>query len=106
MFFFQDDLPIFYAGRAHRAGVFHLAFLAAPAFFQIHRRDSLAYDAQVVEIRLDAVVGAAAHGNFELMRQFDVCIPLIEALVNLLRERKCIDEPILAGRPLAPSPSA
>ena len=48
-------------------------------------------DAQVVQVGLDAVVGAAAHSDLELVRQLHVVVAVVEALVDLLAESEGVD---------------
>lgn len=58
-------------------------------------------DAQVVQIRLDAVIGAAADADFEFVGQGDVMIAQVEALVDLLAQIVSVDQAVLTGRTLA-----
>ena len=62
---------------------------------------SLSDDADVVEVGLHAVVGAAAHRDLELVGKGDAAVPLIKEGVQLFRKGEGIDEPVLAGRALA-----
>src|SRR5699024_5020011 len=84
-----------------RAGVLHLADLAAPALGEVEHRQTLADDAEVVEAGLDAVVRAAAHRDFELVGQGDAVVAFVEPLVDLFAEVKGVDQAVLAGRALA-----
>ena len=61
----------------------------------------LADDADVVEVGLHAVVGAAAHRDLELVGEGDAAVPFIKEGVQLFRKGEGIDEPVLAGRALA-----
>lgn len=58
-------------------------------------------DAQVVQIRLDAIIGAAADADFEFVGQGDVVIAQVEALVDLLAQIVSVDQAVLTGRTLA-----
>ena len=68
----------------HGTELFNLTYLAAAALIAVEVRYSLTDHAQVVKVGLDAVVGTSAHSNFKLVRQLDLMIALIKALVNLL----------------------
>ena len=90
------DLSVDQLRHFDRAVILHLADLASAAFLQIDLRHSLADDAQVIQIRLHAVVGTAAHRDLELVRQLDFTVSVIEPLMNLFRQGKCIDQAVLA----------
>ena len=83
------------------AVLLHLTDLAAPALGVVHHGHPLAHDAQIVQVRLDAVVGAAAHGNLELVGQGHAVVANVELLVNLLAQAVGVDEAVLAGGALA-----
>ena len=88
-------------GRAHGADLNHAAFLAAVALVLVQAGDALADNPQVVQVRLDAVIGAAAHGDFELVGQPHATVALIEALMDLLAQTEGIQQAVLAGGALA-----
>ena len=66
-----------------------------------HSLHPLTHNAHIVQVRLHAVVRAAAHSNFKLVGQLHIVVPHIEPLVDLLRQGIGIDQAILAGRALA-----
>ena len=68
--------------RIYRAVVDYLAGLAASALVVSHFGHTLTDNAKVVKVGLNAVVGTAAHCDFELMGQFNVAVTLEEALVD------------------------
>ena len=88
-------------GRAHGAGLDHAALLAPVALVRVQVGDPLADNAQIVQIRLDAVVGTAAYGNLELVGQADRVVALVEPVVNLLAEGEGVQQAVLAGGALA-----
>ena len=83
--------------HADRAGFLNLAHLTAAALLQIYLRDPLADDAQVIQIRLDAVVWTAADCQLEFMRQNDIMITNIEQIMKFLAQFKGIRQTVLAG---------
>src|SRR5512137_1402058 len=82
---------LFYCTRLHGAGKDNRAFCASFAEIAVVLRYHLADDADIVEIRLDAVVRAAADGDLEFVRQGDLAKALIKALVDFGRQSLCID---------------
>ena len=97
----DDQFSVLDGCGVHGAGLFYLAHFTAAALGKIGFGNALSDHAQIVEVRLDAVVRAAAHRKLELVRQSDVVIPFIEELVQLFAERESIDQAVLAGRTLA-----
>lgn len=93
-------LAVSQSGRLNRAAALHLADLAAPAFIRMDFRHPLADDAEIVKIRLDTVVRAAADRDFELVRQLHIRVAVIETLVDFLRQRKGVDQAVLQVVPL------
>ena len=80
----DDHLAVPDLRHLNGAGIFHLAHLTAAALLQIYLRDPLTDNTQVVQIRLDAVIGAAAYGDFKFMRQLHIMIAVIKSFVDLL----------------------
>ena len=62
----DDQLFVHHLCDLDRAVQLHLALLAAPALLRIHFRVPLTDDGQVIQFRLDTVVGAAAYGDLKL----------------------------------------
>ena len=82
----DDDLAVNHSSGLHGAAFSDPALAAAPALLQVHFLDPLADDAQIVQVGLDAVVGAAAGGDLELVGQLHAVIAQVEALMDLLAE--------------------
>ena len=95
------DLAVFYAARLHGASLFNGADLASAAYFIVGRGKELTDHAQIVDVGLDAVIGTSANRNFELVRQFDLVISLVESLVDLFREPEGVDQTKMTGRAFA-----
>ena len=76
-------------------------FLQPVAAVLVELGHQLADDAQVIEGGLDAVVGAAAAGDLELVGQLDAVVAQVEPLVDLLAEGEGVIEAVLAGGALA-----
>ena len=70
----DEHLAVHNLGDLNGAGSLHLALLAALTFFSVHSRVPLTDDGQVVQFRLDAVVGAAAHGDLKLVGQLYIMV--------------------------------
>src|SRR5699024_2292032 len=83
--------------HADRAVILNLADLAAAALLQIDLGNSLADDTEVIQIRFYTVIRTSADRNLELVRQLHFPVSVIESLVDLLRQRECIDQSVLAG---------
>ena len=66
--FIDLQLSVHNGGGLHRTGFLHLADLAAAADLAVKLRNPLANDTQIVQIGLHAVIGAAAHRDFEFIR--------------------------------------
>ena len=77
----DDRLAVHHLGHMDGAGL--LTDLAALAQLRVDQGDPLAHDAHVVQIRLDAVVGAAAHGDLEFVRQDHIVVAVVIQLVEL-----------------------
>jgi hypothetical protein len=77
------------------------AWGASLAEIDVVLRHLLADDADIVQVRLDAVVRAATDGDLEFVRQGDLAKALIEALVDFSRESLRIDVAKHADRALA-----
>ena len=97
----DGNLAVFQLGRVDGAVLLNLTFLAAPAFFGVRYRHPLTHHAQVVQVGLDAIIGAAAYGNLEFMGQGHIMIAHIEPLVDFLGKGIGIDQAVLAGGSLA-----
>ncbi len=97
----DNHLTVNHLGHVYRTVFLDLADLAAPAFLQIYHRHPLAYNTQVVKVRLYTVIGASAHGYLELMWQLHVVPSLIEPLVYGLRQGESVYQAVLAGSALA-----
>lgn len=92
---------VFQLGHMDGAVGLHLADLAAAALGGVDHGHTLAHDAQVVQIGLDAVVGAAAHRDLELVGQGDAVVAQVEPLVEFLAQAEGIQQAVLAGGTLA-----
>ena len=88
-------------GRTDRTGCSYAALLAALAAAFIKVRDTLADDAEIVQIRLDTVVRAATDRDLEFVRKRDAMVALVKTMVNLLRQCKGVKQAVLTGRSLA-----
>ena len=99
--FIDIDLAVHDLGDVDGTCLHDLTLLAAVAFGKVRDGDLLPDDAQVVQIRLDAVIGAAADADFEFVGQGDVVIAQVEALVDLLAQIVSVDQAVLTGRTLA-----
>ena len=86
---------------ADRAGDLNLTFLAAAAFLEVVRGNTLTDDAEVVEVGLYAVVRAAADRDLEFVGKGNVVVALIKTLVDFLAELVGLDQTEAAGRALA-----
>ena len=97
----DDQARVRQLRRADGAVLLHRAGLAGAALLGFKGRHALADDAEVVQVRLYAVVRAAAQGDLELVGQLHAVPALVEHLVDLLREGKGVVQAVLAGRALA-----
>ena len=97
----DDQTAIFQLRRADGAGGLDLALFAALALGLVIARDPGAHDAQIVQVRLDAVVGTAAHRDLELVGQRHVRVTLEEPVMDLIAQRVSVIQAILAGGTLA-----
>ena len=88
-------------GRLYRALIHHCTLLAAAAVIRIILRHYLPHDAEVVETRLDAVVGAAADTDLELVRQLDVVPAFVECLMQIPSQRLSVNQAMNTNRSLA-----
>ena len=88
-------------GRTDRTGCSYAALLAALAAAFIKVRDTLADDAEIVQIRLDTVVRAAADCDLKFVRKRNVMVALVKTMVNLLGKCEGVEQAVLAGRSLA-----
>lgn len=88
-------------GRADRTGRSYAALFASFAAAFIKVRDTLADDAEIVQIRLDTVVRAATDRDLEFVRKRDAMVALVKTMVNLLRQCKGVKQAVLTGRSLA-----
>lgn len=87
--------------RMDRTILLQLAFFAGTAILDMILRHSCAHDAQIVQGRLDAVIGTAACCDLEFMRQGYPTIALIEACMDFIAQRIGIIQTILTGGCLA-----
>ena len=76
-------------------------FFAGVAHILVKRGYGLAYYAKVVKVRLNTVVGAAAHAYLELMRQLYGMPALVEYMVYLLGQRLGVVKAVYAHGTLA-----
>ena len=97
----DDDLPVLDVRHLDGAGALDAAFFTAAAFIEVDGGNALPDHAQIVEIGLHTVVGAAPDRDFEFVRERNAAHLLVKTLVHLLGERERIDQPVLAGRTLA-----
>ena len=67
----------------HGAGLLYAALAAATALVSRERRHPLTHNTQVIEVRLDAVIRAAADGDLKFMRQCNMTVAFIESPENL-----------------------
>ena len=88
-------------GGTDRTGRSYAALLAALAAAFIKVRDTLADDAEIVQIRLDTVVRAAADCDLKFVRKCNIMVALVKTMVNLLGECEGVEQAVLAGRSLA-----
>ena len=92
--------PSFYRTSLHGAGKDDRAFVASFAEIEVALRHLPADNADIVQVRLDAVIRATTDGDLEFVWQGDLAKALIEALVDLCRESLCIDVTKHADRAL------
>ena len=97
----NGDFSVDKLGCLHRAGSFYLAFFAALAGVNVDVGNVLTDDAEVVEVGLYAVIGAASAGNFEFVGQLDLTVAEIEEIMDLFAESEGIVSAVLAGSALA-----
>ena len=95
------DLAVNELDGFHGAGKFRRTLLAAVTLFIVRRKNTLPDDAEIVEVRLDAVVGTAPYCDLKLVRQGDTTVTLIKFLMDFLTQREGVDQSELAGRSLA-----
>lgn len=96
MHFAVDDL-----GSAYGTGLFTLALAAATALICVKFRYTLAHDAHIIQVRLDAVVRAAAYGNLEFVGQGNGAIADEKPFMQFFGNGIGIQQAILAGGTLA-----
>lgn len=77
------------------------AFLTSVAGGLVKVRDALANDADVVQLRLDAVVGTSADGNLKFVREGGISISVEIFLLQFVCEGECVMQAIAAGSPFA-----
>ena len=95
------DLAVLEVCDLDGAAFFDLADLTAAALVIVDLDQTLTDDTEVVEVGFYTVVGAAADGDLEFVRQLDIVPAAVEALVDLLGEGVGVDQTVLAGRTLA-----
>ena len=95
------DLAVYHLCDLDGAGSFNLADLAALALSEVSHGNALADDGDIVQVGLDAVIGAAADSDLELMRQSYAAIAKIEAFVDLFGQAVTVAQTVLAGGSLA-----
>ena len=99
--FVEAELTVNDLCGANGAGGLYLTLLATAAFFKIVCGHALTDDAEVVEVGLYAVVGAAADRDLEFMGKLDLVVALIKTFVDLFAELIGFDQTETAGRALA-----
>ena len=96
----NPNLPVRELRDFDRAAIFNLTDLAALTLGQINLRLTLSDNPQIIQIRLHAVIRASAYRNLEFVRQRHIMVARIVEVMQLFRECKRINQPILAGRSL------
>ena len=83
---------VVHEGSLHGADIDNAALLAAGAIIHLVSGNALAHDTEVVQAGLDAVVGAAADADLELVGQLDIIPALVEGLVQFASQSLCVDD--------------
>lgn len=78
-----------------------MALFTAVAGVRIYIGNQLPNDAQIVQSGLNTVVGAAAAGDFEFVRQLDRVVAQIKLLVDFFTQSEGVIQAVLAGGSLA-----
>ena len=87
--------------RADGTSRLDLTFCASAALVKIVCGNALTDDSEVIEVGLDAVVGASANRDIEFVGELDLVDAFIKALVDLFAEVIGVDQTEAAGRALA-----
>ena len=76
------DLPVDHFRHMDRAVILDLTYLASPAFLQVDLRHSLTDDPKIIQVRLYAVIRAAAHCDLKFMRQLDLTVTVVKPFMD------------------------
>ena len=92
---------IIHEASLHGADIHNAALLAAGAVVHLISGNALTHDTEVIQAGLDAVVGAAANTDLELVGQLDIRPALVEGLVQFASQLLGVDDAVDADSTLA-----
>ena len=97
----DDNFAVCHLCRLDGTLFLHLTDLTAAALCGIDLRNLLTDDTQIIQVRLDTVVGTPAYSDLEFVRKLYLAIAMVKSLMDLFGKSKRIDQAVLTGGTLA-----